>query len=82
MPIPTTKWFGTPNHFESSIYSREKVWQSPNLFGSGIEEGFILLYQNEPLAFQVKYNGDYDFVLDFMRWKTLGVPAFLRKQNR
>ncbi len=34
--IPTTKWFGTPNHFESSIYSREKVWQSPNLFGSGI----------------------------------------------
>jgi len=42
--IPTTKWFcsavlraGTPNHFESSIYSREKVWQSPNLFGSGIK---------------------------------------------
>ncbi len=34
--IPTTKWFGTPNHFESSIYSREKVGQSPNLFGSGI----------------------------------------------
>jgi hypothetical protein len=26
----------TPNHFGSSIYSREKVWQSPNLFGSGI----------------------------------------------
>jgi hypothetical protein len=25
-----------PNHFESSIYSREKVGQSPNLFGSGI----------------------------------------------
>ncbi len=34
--IPTTKWFGTPNHFESSIYSREKVWALPNLFGSGI----------------------------------------------
>jgi len=34
--IPTTKWFGIPNHFESSIYSREKVWALPNLFGSGI----------------------------------------------
>jgi len=34
--ILTTKCFGIPNHFESSIYSREKVWQSPNLFGSGI----------------------------------------------
>jgi len=35
--IPTTKCFGIPNHFESSIYSREKVWQSPNLFRSGID---------------------------------------------
>jgi hypothetical protein len=41
--IPTTKWFcsallraGTPNHFESSMYSREKVGRSPNLFGSGM----------------------------------------------
>ncbi len=34
--IPTTKWFGNPNHFESSIYSREKVGQSPKLFESGI----------------------------------------------
>jgi hypothetical protein len=36
MAIPTTKWFGMPNHFESSIYSREKGGRSPNLFGSGI----------------------------------------------
>jgi hypothetical protein len=43
--IPTTKWFcyavlcaGTPNHFESSIYSRGKVGQSPSHFGSGIVE--------------------------------------------
>jgi len=36
-------------------------------------------YQNESLAFQVQYNGDYDFVLDSMRWKTLDVPDFLRK---
>ncbi len=39
----------------------------------------MTLYQNEPLAFQVQYNGDYGFVLDSMRWKTLDVPDFLRK---
>jgi len=39
----------------------------------------MTLYQNKPLAFQVQYNGDYDFELDSMRWKTLDVPAFLRK---
>lgn len=52
----------------------------PNNYPERVDMGYLATYQNPSLAFQIEYNGDYRFAIDSLRWKTLDLPRFLRKQ--